>query len=193
MKDILVLALGAIALVPQFASAGQTGLAFGESNAPVTIEEFSDLRCPFCQKGSVSMEQVLKDYPGKVRVVFRNFPLPAHGPIAQLAAKALTAISLQCSKKAHDFEVKLFEHQDQLGEHGEAYVFKAAREVGADIEQMKTDMQSDTVAKLLAEDVHQAELNGVEGTPTFLVGKEKIVGAVPYPELKQAIERQLAR
>jgi protein-disulfide isomerase len=75
----------------------------GLANAPVTIEEFADFECKYCVRGSNTTREVLKNYAGKVNLVFRNMPLPAHQN-ALIAAKAFSAVCLQSPSLAYSYQ-----------------------------------------------------------------------------------------
>ncbi len=158
----------------------------------VTIEEFSDFQCPYCARGADTMKEVLKDYPGKVKLVFRNMPLPFH-PHALVAAKAFTAVRLQSPKLGCAFRDELFANQHELAEQGESYLYALASQLGVDVSKMKTDMAGDQVAKSLAEDQQLANTHGFNGTPSFMIGTVAITGARPYSEFKKIIDQQLGQ
>ncbi|WP_413289762.1 DsbA family protein [Bdellovibrio sp. HCB337] len=162
----------------------------GPENAVLTIEEYSDFECPYCAKGSEVMKQVLKDYDGKVKLVFRNLPLPFHKN-AEIAAKAFTAVCLQSPSLAHSFQTTLFANQDKVTKEGETYIFKVAKKLGVDVSVMKADMQGPKVAEILADDKAAADSHNFKGTPSFMIGSEAVVGARPYTEFKRIIDRQL--
>src|SRR4051812_23831452 len=79
----------------------------GDPKAQITIQEFSDFECPYCAKGAETMSQIIKKYPGKVRLVFRNMPLPMHAH-ALVAAKVFTAICLQGDALGDAFQKTIF-------------------------------------------------------------------------------------
>ena len=162
----------------------------GPAQAPVTIEEYADLECGYCAKGAKTMRKVLRDYPGQVKLIFRNMPLPFHSA-ALVAAKALTAVCLQDSALAYAFQAEVFHHQRRLEREGESYLYETADQLGVDVDQMKTDMAGPVVAQSISDDQQLAAAHGFKGTPSFMIGNESIVGAVPYSEIKAAIDRQL--
>jgi protein-disulfide isomerase len=180
-------------LFTSLAQAANAGCAIaGAANAPITIEEFADFECPFCVRGSNTMKTILKDYGGKVKFVYRNMPLPMH-PHSQIAAKAFSAICLQSPSLAYSFHNELFSRQDQLEDKGEGFIFDTAQKLGVNVDQMKSDMNSPEVAKILADDEQAARAHGFQGTPSFVVGTETITGAQPYAEFKKIIDKQLGR
>jgi protein-disulfide isomerase len=162
----------------------------GPKTASITIEEYSDFECPYCAKGSSTVAQLLKDYPGKIRVVLRQMPLPMHAN-ALVAAKAFTAVCQQGPDAAYAFQEKLFHNQDKLGERGEAFLFEAAKSIGANVDRMKVDMKSDAITQSLESDRQALERHGFNAVPSYVVGNEKIIGAQPLSEFKKLIDRQL--
>ena len=97
---------------PRLAVAAE-GQAKGPKDAPITIVEFSDFECPFCSKGEEVIQQVLAKYPGKIRLVYRDFPLPFHSH-AQKAAEAAQCAGEQ--GKYWEMHGKLFANQKALDE-----------------------------------------------------------------------------
>ncbi len=136
------------------------------------------------------MQELIKNYPNKIRLVLRNMPLPSHQN-ALAAAKAFRAVCLQSSDLADQYQQELFENQDQLASQGDAFIEQAAAKIGVDVPKMKIDMNGAVVAKSIAQDQKLAKLLKFTGTPSFLIGPEKIVGARPYEDFKKVIERRL--
>jgi protein-disulfide isomerase len=160
----------------------------GGAMSKVTIEEFADLQCPYCKQGADLMKQVKSEYGDKVKIQFRNMPLPFH-PQALPAAKALASVCRLAPAKAYDYQAAIFAHPKELARDGEAFLLKTAAKLG--VEGVKAEMESEGVAHDLAHDAELAKHNGFQGTPSFLVGKTPITGAVPYAELKKAIDAEL--
>jgi protein-disulfide isomerase len=171
-------------------SSGSGCAIAGPKNAPLTIEEYADFECPYCVRGANTIKQALKEYPGKIKLIYRNMPLPFHSH-AVAAAKAFSAVCLQSPQLAMTFHNELFANQEELQKKGEAYLFEVANKIGVNVERMKQDMDGPEVAKSLSEDQQAAEAHGFKGTPSFLIGSEPVVGAMPYSEIKKVIERQL--
>jgi len=194
-RNKIRLALAVIVIgATNFAHAGESrGCAIaGPSNAVLTIEEYGDFECKYCVRGSKTMREVLKNYPGKINLVFRNMPLPAHQN-AFVAAKAFSAVCLQSPSLAYSFQKELFDNQDKLVSQGEAFLYEVAENLGIDVTKMKSDMNGDAVAKSIAEDQQLADSHNFKGTPSFMIGTEPIVGALPYDEIKKVIDKQLGQ
>jgi protein-disulfide isomerase len=165
----------------------------GPKDAPVTIVEYSDFQCPFCRRGHQTIEDILKAYPGKVRVLFKDFPIERIHPMALPGSKWYEAIGLQDREKANNFKKMVFERQDELGQKGEKFLEEVAKKVGANVPKAKKDMDGDEVKKILADDHAEAEKFGFSGTPGFLINGISLKGAYPIEEFKTIIDRQLAK
>jgi protein-disulfide isomerase len=131
------------------------------------------------------MEALLKAYPNDVKLVFKNLPLEFH-PEARPAAKASYAAQQQ--GKFWEFYEKLFMNQQALST--ESYL-KFAGELGLNVDKFKADMASPAAEKAVADDEAQAQKLGFNGTPAFIVGGVKVVGAQPLPKFKQVVDRLL--
>jgi protein-disulfide isomerase len=165
---------------------------FGNKSAPITIVEYSDFQCPYCQRGFMTMKEVEKMYGDKIRVIFKHLPLDFH-PMAMPAAKMFEAISLQDHKKAEKFHDEVFTNQKDLNQGGEEFLKKVAKKVGADVKKMEKDMNSEAVTKKIATDMEEAKKFEFSGTPGFLINGVSLKGAYPPPEFKKIIDRHLAK
>lgn len=164
----------------------------GAKDAKVVIVEYSDFQCPFCRRGNSTIEQVLKEFDGKVKVVFKDFPIERIHPLALPASKMYEAIALQDTAKATKYKSYVFNHQDDLVQGGEKFIEKAAKEVGANVAKAKKDAEGDVVKKRIEADHNEAEKFGFTGTPGYLINGVSLKGAYPFEEFKTVIEKQLA-
>ncbi len=155
----------------------------GATDPQITIYEFSDFECPFCSRGQETMEQVLKKYDGKVKLIFKNYPLPFHQNAIPAAKAALAAHE---QGKFWEFHDVLFQNQRGLNE--ELFV-NTAKELGLDVEKFKSDMKSEKIQKQLDADQEEAKKVGVRGTPLFVVNGVKVSGAQPITEFSKLIDR----
>jgi protein-disulfide isomerase len=139
----------------------------GAADAPVTVVEFVDLECPHCREGSRQLDAVLDAHPGKVRIVYKSFPLSGH-PHAEAAARAAVAAGLQ--GKFWPMEHLLLEGQEHLEPRDvEGY----ARSLKLDMARWRTDMASPAVAQRVADDRKLGDDLKILGTPAFYVdGRE---------------------
>jgi protein-disulfide isomerase len=158
----------------------------GPADAPVTIVAFSDFECPYCIKGSGNLEKVVASHPGKVRVVFRNMPLPMHAGAEPAAIAALAAHRQGKFWEMHD---ALFATQ---GKFAVDDLDALADEIGLDMARYRSDIADPAVAAALKRDVDEAKKLGVKGTPSFFVNGRLIVGARPADELTALVAEEIA-
>ena len=165
----------------------------GDKNAPVTIVEYSDFECPFCSRFHPTMLQVMNDYKGKVRWVYRHFPLSSIHPNAQKAAEASECASEQ--GKFWEMADKMFEKQAQGLSIAQLSTY--ATEAGVkDIKKFNDCVSSGKYAGRVASDLASGEAAGVTGTPGSIVlgpdGQQELVpGALPYDSVKQIVDSML--
>ncbi len=175
-----------ILLVAPRAEVEARGPSKGADTAPVTIVEFSDFQCPYCQRQEEALHRILADYKGRVRLVFRDFPLDIH-PNAQKAAQAAA-----CADNQGKFWVmhdKLFENQGALEvERLKAY----AREAGLDGNQFDLCLDKDSTKDRVEKSLQEGEHVGVEGTPALFVNGRMLAGATSYDELKSVVDEELS-
>lgn len=161
----------------------------GNRQSPILVVEYSDFQCPYCKRGFETVEQLRKEYGNKVLFVFKHLPLDFH-PMAMPAAKRFEAIALQDAEKAYRFHDEVFKNQEKLGAGGEKFLDEAAKKVGANVAQMKKDMDSDKVKTRIAEDMAEAGQFGIQGTPGFIVAGVALRGAYPIDSFKSIIDRR---
>jgi len=161
------------------------GPSKGPKDAPVTIVAFSDFQCPFCSRANPTIEQVLKTYEGKVRFVFRDFPLPSHTEAPKAAEAAHCADEQGRFWDMHD---RLFAHQRELS------VEELKAHAGAlSLDQAKFDecLDSGRMAAKVQANLEAGTKAGVEGTPAFFVNGVPLAGALPFEEFQKVIDREL--
>ncbi|MBV8791589.1 MAG: DsbA family protein [Pseudolabrys sp.] len=166
---------------PLFSSPYQVTLGNPEGN--VTMVEFFDYNCGYCKRAMADMMDLLQ-HDKNLKVVLKEFPVLGPGSVE--AAKVAAAARLQdkIGKKYLDF------HQKLLGGRGEANkarALAAAKEAGFDVARIEKDMESDEVKSQLAESFKLAETLGLNGTPSYVIGKDVVVGAVGLAALKEKI------
>jgi protein-disulfide isomerase len=162
-----------------------TGPAKGPEKAPVTIVEFSDFQCPFCSRAASTVEQVLENYPGKVRVVFRHFPLEFH---KQAPKAAEAAICAQDQGKFWEYHDTLFKNQEKLMPDD---LKQHAQSIGLDSAKFEECLNSGKHAELVKKDMAAGQKAGVTGTPAFFINGMMISGAQPIDEFKRLIDAEL--
>jgi protein-disulfide isomerase len=157
----------------------------GPENAKIVIQEFSDFQCPFCSRVNPTVEQILKEYPKEVKVVWRNMPLPFH-PDAPLAAEAAHEVFVQAGNKGFwKYHQKLFANQSAIKRPD---LEKYAEELGLDMTKFKAALDNHTHKAAIDKDVDAAKQAGVSGTPAFTVNGYFVSGAQPFPAFNKVIK-----
>lgn len=161
----------------------------GNPSAPVTIVEFSDLQCPFCQRFHPTLQQALAEYGDQVRWVYKHFPLDAIHPNARPAAEASECVAEQ---KGNDgfwqFVDGVFENQSRIGPD---LYRELAQNIGLNMGQFDDCVSSRKYQQKVEDQYQQGVAAGVRGTPGSFVNGEAVSGAVPYDTLKAAIDKAL--
>jgi protein-disulfide isomerase len=161
--------------------------AKGPEGAPVTIVEFSDFECPFCGRVEPTLRKVEETYGDKIRLVFKQFPLRNIHPHAQKAAEA----SLCAKEQGKFWEM----HDAMFGDQKNLTVpdlETKAESAGLDKQAFSECLASGRSADAVDEDVRQGSLAGVSGTPALFINGRLVSGAVPYEQIAQVIDEELA-
>lgn len=162
----------------------------GNVDAPVTILEYSDFECPFCQRFEATVKQAMEEYGEQVRLVFRHFPLEMHDE-AMPAALASECVFEQAGDDGFwEFSDMIFEKQDQLG--SDLYE-KAASEIGVDMDTFRDCVESEKYLDKIEAQASGGRAAGVSGTPGSFVNGVELGGAAPYERLKSVIDSVLAQ
>ena len=157
----------------------------GESNAKVTIVEWSDFQCPFCNRVEPTLKQIEQEYGDSVRIVFKHLPLEIH-PDSRAAHAAAEAAHRQGKFWAmHD---RIFMNQRDLRPETLAGY---AKEIGLDLGRYQKDVASADVKNTIDKDIEQAQKLGVTGTPAFFINGRNLSGAQPFPNFKRMIDEAL--
>jgi protein-disulfide isomerase len=174
------------------------GAAFvGDDKAPVTMAYWFDYQCPFCKQEEEDVfPNLVKDYveTGKLKIVFKDFAfLGADSDAASHAARAVWQVA---PDKFRDWHKAMFDHQDQenAGWGNENDILALTGTIpGIDVAKVKEIMtaKAGDFSKAMEADANEGYSMGVGGTPSFLVGKQMMVGAQPYEKLKAAIDAEL--
>jgi len=175
-----------IMLPPYRVAVEAKGPAKGKDGAPITIVEFSDYQCPFCVKAEPTVDELLKAYPDKIRLVFRDYPLPFH-PLAPKAAEAGHCAGDQ--SKYWEMHGKMFGAGGKLEVEN---LKKLAREISLDGDKFDKCLDSGEKAKLVAANFEAGKKAGVNGTPAFFINGRLLSGALPLEEFKKIIDEELA-
>jgi protein-disulfide isomerase len=163
------------------------GPSRGPANAPITIVEFSDFECPYCSKAEEVVSEVVRVYGDKIRVVYRDLPLPMH-PNAAKAAEAAHCAGEQ--GKYWEMHAKLFSNQRAL----EVPALKGyAKDLKLDQAKFDKCLDSGATAALVEEGKKAGNELGINGTPAFFVNGVMINGAQPFDAFKEIIDAELAQ
>jgi protein-disulfide isomerase len=158
-------------------------VTIGNPQGDVTLVEFFDYNCPYCKHALTDLMDLMKN-DGKLKVVLKEFPVL--GPQSAEAAQVAVAVRMQDKTGAKYFEF----HQKLLASRGQAdkaRALAAAKDAGLDMARLEKDMASDEVKATVDENTKLAETLGLNGTPSYVVGSEVVVGAVGLDALKQKV------
>ena len=168
---------------------------FGIADAPmrgaprgiITIIEYSDFECPFCARVNPTLQQIFDapEYAGKVRLFFKQNPLPFHRQ-AQLAAEASLAAHAQ--GRFWEMHDKLFENQRALTRPD---LERYAREIGLNLVKFEGALDRNTYKEAVAKDLTDAGKAGVRGTPHFFINGKALSGAQPFEAFKSIIDIEI--
>jgi protein-disulfide isomerase len=166
---------------PLFSSKYQATI--GNPKASATLVEFFDYNCHFCKGALPDVAKLIKDDPN-LKLVLKDYPVLGPGSVE--AAKVATAARNQLpGDKFWAFHSKL------LGTHGpvgKTEALAVARDLGLDMDRLAKDMESPEVKSGLSEVMQLADALKIDGTPTFVVGQDVVVGAVGYDQLKDKVD-----
>ncbi|MBX3186487.1 MAG: thioredoxin domain-containing protein [Labilithrix sp.] len=163
---------------------------WGKADAPVTIIEFSEFQCPYCKRVGDTIKKIKETYPDKVRIVWKNEPLPFHPraePAAELALEARAAKGDKGFWDAHD---KLFESQPKLED---ADLEKIGADLGLDAAKVKAAIKEKKHKKQIDADMELADDVQASGTPHFFVNGRRLVGAQPFDKFQKIIDEELKK
>jgi protein-disulfide isomerase len=164
---------------------------WGNRSAPVTIVQFSDFQCPFCSKIEPTIDQVKTTYgPDKVRIVWKNKPLPFH-PNAKPAAEAAAGVfALKGNDAFWKFHDTAFKNQSALSPSSYETWAQAS---GVDLAKFKAGIAAHTWQDKVEKDDAEAGQVGVSGTPAALVNGVLVSGAQPFDKFKAVIDQELSK
>jgi predicted DsbA family dithiol-disulfide isomerase len=157
----------------------------GEVNAPVTLVEFSDFQCPHCKHLQPTLERILDEYRGQVKLYFKNYPIERAHPDARLAAAAACAAGKQ--GKFWQFHDKLFggdqEHEDM------GVLEKIAKGLKLDEKKWKSDIEG--CNSIVEKDHAEGERLDINATPTLYIDGKQYHGPHSYEEMKDWVDEEL--
>ena len=172
---------------PRFEVA-DTGPFLGSETAPVTIVEFSDFECPFCKRINPTLKQLLTDYEGRIRLVFRQFPLNSIHPNAQKAAEA--SLCADAQGRFWDMHDAMFDSSRTLNDSNLKLI---AEELGLDGPEFVECLDTGEFADAVAADLSAGRALGISGTPALFINGRFLSGAQPYEVISRVVDDELQR
>jgi protein-disulfide isomerase len=173
----------------------ELGMAKGDPNAPLVVQEFADYQCPACAQFSALTARALHERyvnTGRVYWIFFDFPIPQIHPNAVPAAEAARCAGDQGNYWGmHDI---LFARQPEWAKEGNPLgrFVEYARALGLDGEALRRCVQAGTHRQTVLQSRERGLRLGVDATPTFFIGSQRTAGAVPFDEFARILDRELA-
>ncbi len=169
----------------------------GNKNAQITLIEYSDLECPYCKSFHPTMQKILQEYDGKVRWIYRHFPLSFHVNAQKEAEASECVAELGGNDKFWEFIDKIF---DRTTSNGTGFAIDKlgplAAEIGVNQTKFQNCLDSGKYQQTVKDQMSDGSTGGITGTPGTIVidgkgGKQLIPGALPYEQVKQIVEEAL--
>ena len=157
----------------------------GSPDAPVVITEYADFQCPYCANARSRLDQVLREYPHQVKLVFKNFPLDFH-PDSMLAHRA--ALAAERQGKFWEMHDLIFSNQRAMKRDG---LFSMAKGLGLDMDRFASDLQDGEIQGQIDTEQREGKQLGVNGTPTFYVDGQQMIGAASVSQFESLITHAL--
>jgi protein-disulfide isomerase len=159
-------------------------VTLGNLQGDVTMVEFFDYNCGYCKRALTDMVNLMKADP-KLKVVLKEFPVLGPGSVE--TAQVATAVRMQdkTGKKYLEFHQKMLSGR---GQADKARALAVAKEIGLDMARLEKDMAGDEVRASLEESMKLADKLGLNGTPSYVVGPDVVVGAVGYDALMEKVK-----
>src|SRR6185295_10873610 len=159
-------------------------VTLGNPQGDVTFVEFFDYNCGYCKRALNDMVELMGKDP-KLKVVLKEFPVLGPGSVE--AAQVAVAVRMQdkTGKKYLEFHQKLLTGRGQVDK---AKAIAAAKDVGLDMARLEKDLKSDEIGKTLEESMKLAEALGLNGTPSYVINNDVVIGAVGLAALSQKIQ-----
>lgn len=163
----------------------ETDPSRGNTNAPVTVVEFTEYQCPYCAKGAPTMDALIAKYGDNIRIVTKDYPLPFH---ENAMGAAVASHCANAQSKHHEYTEFLFRNQTQLGPDK---LMQYANDAGLDVDAFTACLSSPAPTALVQANMELAGTIGVEATPTYFINGIMISGAVPVEQFTEIIDSEL--
>jgi len=164
-----------------------TAPTLGPADAAVTIVEFADFQCPFCDRAERTLKRVMETYGNRVRLVWKHNPLPFHNNALPAAVASECALAQQRFWPMHDALYVGFRESQSLDAE------QSAQDVGLDLKAFRTCMTNPATEDRVRADMKQAAELGARGTPAFFINGRPLMGAQPFEAFKAIIDEELAK
>jgi protein-disulfide isomerase len=159
----------------------------GPEGAALTLVEFSDFQCPYCLLAVARLNAVMDAYPGKIKLIFKQFPLDMHSQAGIAAAAAIAAHRQGKFWPMHD---ALFARR---GELSRPVIVAVARAVGLDMQRFAADLDSAETKAAVTRDMEDGDRAGVEGTPSIFINGRKYNGSLDLAAIRTVIDGELKK
>lgn len=159
----------------------------GDLNAAITIVEYSDFQCPYCARVVATIAQLIQNNPGKIKWVFKHYPLPNHPDSPLAHAAALAAGEQGKFWEMHDL---IFKNQRKVKRD---HLMNYAWQLKLDTNRFQQDLHSGRFTKVIEADIQEATRVGARATPTFLINGRLVVGALPLQTFQMIVDEELRR
>ncbi|MBI5332248.1 MAG: DsbA family protein [Candidatus Aenigmarchaeota archaeon] len=187
---LAVVAAGAFLMTgtPKYVPKEYVPHIIGPDNATVEIVEFSDFQCPYCKAVEPTVKEVLDAYDGKIRFVYKHFPLASH-EFGQKAAEASEcAADIGGNDKFWEYHDSLFTNQKKLNI---PFMKSLAKDMGLNTTAFDACFDSGAMTERVQNNTNEGKKLGVTGTPTFFINGEVLSGSQPSYKFKEIIDRKL--
>jgi protein-disulfide isomerase len=158
-------------------------VTLGNPQGDVTVVEFFDYNCSYCKRAMVDMLELLKG-DSKLKFVLKEFPVLGEGSIQAAQVAAAVRMQDKTGKKYLEFHQKMLSGR---GQADKARALAVAKEIGLDMARIEKDIAGDEVKATLEESFKLAEALGLNGTPSYVVGNDVVIGAVGVNLLKEKV------
>ena len=157
----------------------------GNFDAPIVIVVYSDYICSFCREQEEVIKQIMNEYEGEIRFVWKDFPEPDVDSISWLSAKAA-----RCTGEQNLY----WEYHDKLFSNNEItkdFLLKIAKEIGAENNSFNDCLLDEKYDNIITDNIVEANALGINGIPFMFVNDKEILGGTTYEELKEIIDNEL--
>ncbi|MEK7137933.1 MAG: DsbA family protein [Patescibacteria group bacterium] len=162
---------------------------YGDAKSAVTIAVFTDFQCPYCRLAAPELKKIVDNNPGKVKLVFRHFPIPNH-QYAEKAGEAAEAAAAQGGdKKFWELHDKMFANQSKLSIDD---LEKYAGEINLDVDKFASDLGSDKYKEIVQNGFKDGDKLNVQGTPTIYINN-RLANFQSYDDIAKIVNDEIAK